>query len=131
MAALLMKIVMTINRAQQAYQAAMLSESAFWAVHDIIVEAEAEREASAGTLRAPFERACVFDNVSFAYDNRPILRNVSFAIKAGEITTVTGASGAGKTTVVDLCTACTARRAARSASTTLRWKTWISCIGAR
>jgi ATP-binding cassette subfamily C protein len=102
MAGLMMNIVLTINRAQQAYQTATLSESAFWAIRDTIAEAEAEREVSAGRRAPTLEKACVFDDVTFGFDGRPILRNVSFAIKAGEITTVTGASGAGKTTIVDL-----------------------------
>lgn len=40
-----------------------------------------------------------FDNVSFGYDNKPILKNVSFKVKQGTITALVGASGAGKTTV--------------------------------
>jgi len=102
MAGLLMKIVLTINKAQQSYQIATLAESAFWSMRDAIAEAEAAHESAPGTRRPTFERDCVFDDVTFSYDSTPILRNVSFAIKAGEVTTVTGASGAGKTTIVDL-----------------------------
>lgn len=45
----------------------------------------------------------VFDNVSFAYDeDTPVLKDVSFKIKAGETIALVGPTGAGKTTIVNL-----------------------------
>ncbi|MGH7634495.1 MAG: ABC transporter ATP-binding protein, partial [Gemmatimonadaceae bacterium] len=46
--------------------------------------------------------ALVFDNVSFAYDAEPVLRDVSFVARCGEVIALVGASGAGKSTLVDL-----------------------------
>jgi ATP-binding cassette subfamily C protein len=43
--------------------------------------------------------------VGFRYRDHWVLRNVSLAIPAGGITAIVGASGAGKTTVIDLVTA--------------------------
>lgn len=44
-----------------------------------------------------------FDNVSFAYhSDRPILKNVSFAVPAGHKVAIVGASGAGKSTIAKL-----------------------------
>jgi len=40
-----------------------------------------------------------FKNVSFGYDDKPILKNINFTVKQGTITALVGASGAGKTTV--------------------------------
>jgi ATP-binding cassette subfamily B protein len=47
--------------------------------------------------------AIKFDNVSFFYDERrPILKNVSFEVKAGQKVAVVGESGSGKSTLVKL-----------------------------
>jgi subfamily B ATP-binding cassette protein MsbA len=44
-----------------------------------------------------------FDHVSFGYDpERPILRDVTLAARAGEVVAIVGSSGAGKTTLVNL-----------------------------
>lgn len=47
--------------------------------------------------------AISFDNVSFYYhQSRPILKNVSFEVKAGQKVAVVGESGSGKSTLVKL-----------------------------
>jgi len=43
-----------------------------------------------------------FQNVSFGYDDRLILDNVSFTVPRGKVTALMGASGGGKTTVLRL-----------------------------
>jgi subfamily B ATP-binding cassette protein MsbA len=43
-----------------------------------------------------------FDRVSFAYDGEPVLSDITFTARKGEIVALVGASGAGKSTVVDL-----------------------------
>lgn len=46
-----------------------------------------------------------FENVCFSYDKaRPILKDVSFKVKAGEVVALVGETGAGKTTIVNLLT---------------------------
>ena len=43
-------------------------------------------------------------NLSFSYGKNKILRDVSFAIGEGEITTIMGANGCGKSTLFSLMT---------------------------
>ena len=46
-----------------------------------------------------------FENVTFSYNKAtPILKNVSFHVKAGEVVALVGETGAGKTTIVNLLT---------------------------
>ncbi|MEZ5469433.1 MAG: ABC transporter ATP-binding protein [Lysobacterales bacterium] len=65
-------------------------------------EAEPNGTVSAALLREGIR----FDQVSFAYDSRKgdVLSGVSFAIPARSTVALVGASGAGKSTVIDLLT---------------------------
>jgi subfamily B ATP-binding cassette protein MsbA len=47
-----------------------------------------------------------FDNVSFQYDeNKPVLSDISFSVKVGEVIALVGESGVGKSTLIDLLSA--------------------------
>jgi subfamily B ATP-binding cassette protein MsbA len=43
-----------------------------------------------------------FDNVSFAYDNKPVLRDIQLRVQPGEKVALVGKSGSGKTTLANL-----------------------------
>ena len=43
-----------------------------------------------------------FHKVSFAYDDKPILKNISFTARPGTMTALVGQSGSGKTTIANL-----------------------------
>lgn len=49
-----------------------------------------------------FEDSIVFDNVSFKYEDEYVLKNVSFTIKRGETVAIVGATGSGKSTILNL-----------------------------
>ncbi|MBI4432128.1 MAG: ABC transporter ATP-binding protein [Candidatus Omnitrophica bacterium] len=51
----------------------------------------------------PLKNEIEFKNVSFAYGpDKPVLRNISLKVKAGEIIAIVGPSGGGKTTLLNL-----------------------------
>ncbi|HEY1113922.1 MAG TPA: ABC transporter ATP-binding protein [Chitinophagaceae bacterium] len=49
-----------------------------------------------------FEDSIEFRNVSFAYNEKPVLQNVSFTIPKGKTVALVGPSGVGKSTIADL-----------------------------
>lgn len=49
-----------------------------------------------------FEDAIRFENVDFAYENEPVLRNINFTIQKGATVALVGPSGGGKSTLADL-----------------------------
>jgi len=60
-------------------------------------------ETETGEFRGTVQGAIEFKNVSFGYDDeRPILKNVNFKVKAGEIIAILGPTGSGKSSLVNL-----------------------------
>jgi ATP-binding cassette subfamily B protein IrtB len=55
-----------------------------------------------GTGDAPQGNQIEFDNVTFAYENHDVLKNVSFTIEPNSITALVGPSGSGKSTATRL-----------------------------
>lgn len=97
------RILGRFNVLQEQYQTMTQGESAFWSMYEQSLEAEREQERSSGKEEPPsLEDGIVFESVSFGYDDIPVLRDVSFRIPAGGFVSIVGASGAGKTTLVDL-----------------------------
>jgi subfamily B ATP-binding cassette protein MsbA len=44
----------------------------------------------------------VFENVSFNYGEKPVLRNINLTVKSGQLVALVGSSGSGKTTLANL-----------------------------
>lgn len=58
---------------------------------------------SSGTMRAvPGGPVIVFEKVALAFDDKVILKDVSFELKPGHLKVILGASGAGKSTILKL-----------------------------
>ncbi|HEX7091372.1 MAG TPA: ABC transporter ATP-binding protein [Longimicrobiales bacterium] len=116
------RILSRFHTLQLEYQELAVGESAFWSLHARAEAAEAASEAQwagngdagrtdgngTGDPKEPpvpppaLEHGITFDRVSFDYAGAPVLRDVRLRLPAGAFIAVTGRSGAGKTTLVDL-----------------------------
>jgi subfamily B ATP-binding cassette protein MsbA len=69
-----------------------------------LLDLQEEVQEAPGSVALPrISERIVYDNVSFAYPGGPeILRGIRFEVRAGEVAAIVGASGAGKTTLVNL-----------------------------
>lgn len=99
---LLSQTIRNIGRIQDELQKAVIIESPYDAITELIAEAKAAREATGGDAKPTFEHGCRLQEVSFSFGNRRVLNGVNLEIRAGETTVLTGPSGAGKTTLTDL-----------------------------
>src|SRR3546814_876428 len=99
---LLTKTFSRVGKAQQELQNMYATESGFTAVYEVIDDASREREVASGKFAPTFDRQLRFRDVSFAFGAHQILRHANFTLNSGEIVALTGPSGAGKTTLVDL-----------------------------
>jgi len=66
-----------------------------------ILDAPVEAD-SPDALTPPIDRDIEFKNVSFTYDEQPVLRDVSFTIGSGTTFGILGATGSGKSTITYL-----------------------------
>ena len=72
-------------------------------IQEILDAPEEESTGNEIDLPADFNGDIEFDHVSFGYDEgRPVLRDVSFHIKAGETIAIVGPTGAGKSVLIQL-----------------------------
>ena len=62
------------------------------------------RPRETGTIKTEIEGNIVLENVSLSYEDKPILKNVSFAVKAGSKTAIIGPTAAGKSQLFYLLT---------------------------
>jgi len=98
------KILKQIEKIQKEYANLVEFDSAYWSLLGKINKAQEAREVWTGDVRPAFTTAIRMESVSFAYDTREVLKEVSLEIPAGSFVTLLGPSGSGKTTVADLLT---------------------------
>jgi ATP-binding cassette subfamily C protein len=90
------------GKVQKQHQKLAQGESAYWALQEAIDEAGAAAERVGGTVVPRLADRITFEQVGFAYDRHPVFEGLCLEFEAGALTTLVGASGAGKTTVIDL-----------------------------
>jgi ATP-binding cassette, subfamily C, bacterial len=101
---LVFRIVSTFSKGQMILQAATESEGGYWRSLEFIANTKAAVEEDLGRIKPTLDRGCVFDNVSFSHGTNRILEAIDLVVEKGSITVLQGASGVGKTTIIDLMT---------------------------
>ena len=71
-------------------------------IDDVLKAVNHITEPKDAMTKPSFESEITFKEVSFQYENEPVLKNINLSIKKGQMVALVGQSGAGKSTLVDL-----------------------------
>ena len=99
---LLYRIASRIAAMQRGYGLVVTSGNALTFVVEAIERAQGARETHKGTVQPTMKTGIDLVNVSLSLGSTLVFRDLSVTIKAGTLTVITGASGIGKTSLVDL-----------------------------
>jgi ATP-binding cassette subfamily C protein len=99
---LIHRILKKTGRVQRSYQKMAVCESAYWSIQKTIEKADLAVEHPGGKLTPTLDEGIELRGVSFSYDDKRILDELSLTIPAGSFTAIIGPSGSGKTTILDL-----------------------------
>ncbi len=99
---ILIQTLGAVGKVQQYFQKSVVFEAAHVAVQSLIKEARKEQESNQGRGVPSLNQSIELDRVSFGHKDLPILKDFSARIVANRIYVLTGPSGAGKTSIIDL-----------------------------
>ena len=91
--------VRNLNKVNLEVQEGLAAAARIFELLDTVVEVGEEKDALS---LPPISKGIEFKEVTFKYDEAPVLKSVSLHVKAGEIIAIVGMSGAGKTSLVNL-----------------------------
>lgn len=99
---LMLRTVNHVGKVQHGWQELQNHAYALQVVTGTIEKLAVEGESSSGVAAPVLDRQLQFEEVQFSYGAREVLRGFSLTVPARQLTAVVGASGVGKTTMVDL-----------------------------
>ncbi len=103
---LFMRISPRFQGLQEMLQSILMNMPAFNAMQTMRDACDAEREetAASGVPAPELRKQITFTDVQFSYGEAegPVLSDISFALPAGNVIALIGASGSGKSTIADL-----------------------------
>jgi ATP-binding cassette subfamily B protein len=67
-----------------------------------LINTETELDENEAGVAKPIQGEVVFEDVSFSYNGKPVLQNISFVAHPGETIAIVGQTGSGKTTLTRL-----------------------------
>ena len=100
MVALMFKPIKTIGNVNNVLQQSMASAERIFTLTDLNTEKTTVSEGI--TELSNIKGAVEFKNVTFAYQQRRVIKNVSFKTDPGQVVALVGPSGSGKTTLLNL-----------------------------
>lgn len=102
-AALFYRLFNRFQSMQEIYQQIGIGASAYWSIFRLCEAAERASEQQSGAmLRSSHAPDIDIESVSFAYGGNSVLDNASLHIRPGEFIAISGPSGGGKTTLLDI-----------------------------
>jgi len=103
MAVIFIRLLTSMNSAQNEFQRLMIQESALWSLLDTIEKTEQSGDNWPGTASVPKNIDKIeISNVNFSHGEKTILSNASLEFAPKTMTALIGESGSGKTTLLDL-----------------------------
>ena len=99
---LLRRISSGVTGMRSTMQRVAIDGIAFWSIVDLTKAMERQAESLHGGKPARLAGGCRFEDVRFGYGEREIVDRANFELPVGEVATLIGPSGVGKTTIADL-----------------------------
>jgi ATP-binding cassette subfamily C protein len=95
------RILVQVGQIQKGQQTINLTASVAEAIHTTLDDYRRDAEPRQGAREIRLRRELRFENVSLGYDGRAVITVADLSIAAGALCAFAGASGGGKTTLVD------------------------------
>jgi ATP-binding cassette, subfamily C, bacterial len=99
---LLRRIANGVASMRAGIQKVAVDGHAFWSIMELTKSMKHNAELLHAGVPAHLTQQCRFSNVSFCYGSKVVVDHASFDLSVGEVTTLIGLSGSGKTTIADL-----------------------------